>query len=469
MGVRRVPPHLPLNLEMGSVPKSRKLSHRLFLQFLSALAIWFNTPISSYAGPETAKPYLRQIRIDSLSKAILALDIANGSNLAAAALSDLRVRVWRLDSGQLVHEFSFTEPATDQHLKLADEVEPISLHFSPNGKILAVGFLNSIHLYSVPSWEEQNSLTVPGEDQVRPGTTTTHERPELQRRPAEQAQAQSQQPIRDINQTMREWAAKRGQGDGRTRILTFEFTSDGSSILASYCRSACYFSTWAGSRWMFPSGKDPLRLWNVSLRSLTWERMYDPKGVMSRIVLLPNDERFVGVNSELGHCAVGAYDLATGQTLWSNPLRSCASPPILVILPDSHSFITNRIAEANHKNKAYRYAALYETASGKKIADIPDADGVALADISSDGRWLVSTTWRGTQFQIWDLQAKKIVMKAVPKGWSRTADCVLNRVRLSQDNRWLVVGCNMRGDLAVYQWAEGQYPPQPEMLNYPPR
>ena len=114
--------------------------------------------------------------------------------------------------------------------------------------------------------------------------------------------------------------------------------------------------------------------------------------------------------------------------------------------------------EANRKNKEWRYAALYETATGNKIADLPEGDGISAADVSSDGHWLVSIIWRGTQFQIWDLQAKKVIIRDVPKGWKRTVDCVLNRVRLSPDNRWLVVGCNVRGDLAVYQWDEGQSP-----------
>jgi len=60
--------------------------------------------------------------------------------MAAVALSDLRVRVWRLDSGQVERELSFPEPETDQRLKLDSDVEPISLRFSPDGKTLAVGF-----------------------------------------------------------------------------------------------------------------------------------------------------------------------------------------------------------------------------------------------------------------------------------------------------------------------------------------
>lgn len=81
-----------------------------------------------------------------------------------------------------------------------------------------------------------------------------------------------------------------------------------------------------------------------------------------------------------------------------------------------------------------------------------------MVNVSPDGRWLASIIWRGTEFQIWDLEAGKIVLNELPKGWKRTPDCVLDRVRFSPDNHWFVVGCNVRGDLAVYQWEEGHNP-----------
>ena len=429
-----------------------------FWKSKSFLSVWvFFLLLAPFgAHTSTAEPTLHQVRIEELSKPILAFDIANGSDLAAAALSDLRVRVWRLSSGQLLHEFSFPEPPTDQKLKLDNEYEPVSLRFSPDGKTLAVGFLNAIHLYNIETWDEEKNLTVAGEEKLRPGIIATPRTPELRRRTAEQAKAQSQQPMRDINQTMREWAAQRHQGDGRTRIRDFTFTRDGLFILASYCGGGCWSSS--GAVVAFPSGKAPVRLWDLRATKIVWEKLYDPHGVISRVVLPPDGGRFIAVNSELARCAVGAYDLRTGQSLWSHPFGPCLSPPSIVVLPDGQSFITNRVEEANRKNKAWRYAAFYETATGKKIADLPNADGIAAADISSDGRWLASIIWRGTQFQIWELQTKKIVIREVPKGWKRTADCVLNRVRLSPDNHWLVVGCNVRGDMAVYQWGEEHSP-----------
>lgn len=414
-------------------------------------------PVHGYSS--ASEPALQQLRIEHLSLALLAFDIANGSDLAAAALSDLHVRVWRLSSGQLVHDFSLPEPLTDQNLKLENEVEPISLHFSPEGKTLAMGFLNAIHVYNVETWEEEKNFSVAGEDKLRRDIKITPERPELTR-PSAEANAERSKPAPNISQTMRKWPAERHQGDGRTRISDFAFARGEQLVLASYCRGACW--VWPGVlRDRFPSGSDPVRLWNADTARTIWENRYDPQGVISRVVPLPDGTRFLAVNSQLGQCSVGAYYVTTGQTLWSHALSSCDQPPIIAVLPDGLSFITNRVDEANRENrkkKLYRYAAVYETSTGKKVVDLPEADGISAADISSDGRWLVSIIWRGTEFQIWDLQAKKIVLKAVPKGWSRTADCVLNRVRLSPDNHWLVVGCNVRGDLAVYQWGDGHSP-----------
>src|SRR5439155_24645951 len=95
-------------------------------------SIWLFLAFFYPAGAHTslAEPTLHQVRIEELSKSILAFDIANDSDLAAAALSDLSVRVWRLSSGRVIHEFSFPEPPTDQNLKLDGEYEPVSLHFS---------------------------------------------------------------------------------------------------------------------------------------------------------------------------------------------------------------------------------------------------------------------------------------------------------------------------------------------------
>jgi len=410
----------------------------------------------AYGRPEE-QPYLREVRIESLSKSILAFDIDSGSDLAAAALSNLHVRVWRLESGQLVNEFSLPEPPTDQHLKLNGEVEPISLRFSPDGTTLAVSFLNVIHLYQIQTWVEVGSLRVEGEDKLRPGLAATPITPELTPRTSEEAQAQMEQPLPEINQTMRNWAAERHLGDGRTRIRDFAFTPDGLFILASYCRGACWLQP--GSRWdSYASGRDPVRLWDLHSTRIVWEKLYDPQGVVSRVVPLPDGGRFIAVDSELGRCAVGSYDLGTGKTMWTHQLGACNQPPSIVVLPGGRSFITNRIEESGQlalkdakEKQLWRHMALYDAATGVKTANLADAGGIATADISTDGRWLVSVVWMRTQFQVWDLRARKIVIRQLPNGWKRTADHVLTRVRFSPDDHWLVIGSDVSGDLAIYE------------------
>ena len=443
---------MPLNADMASFPVSKKFKGLFVFLLFGICPALLGAPISrSY--DKKAKPYLRESRIDQFPKSILAFDIARGLDLAAVALSDLRVRIWRLSSGDVVHEFSFPEPATDQRLKLDVEVEPICLQFSPDGKTLAVSFLNVIHLLDVATWQERKSLAVEGEDRVRPGITVTDQTPQLRRRTARQAQAQSEQPNRDINQTMRGWAAERHLGDGRTRIRDFAFAPSGLFILASYCRGAC----WSGptiQRVAVPTGNDPVRLWDLRSASIVWQRSYDPAGVISRLVFLPDSAHFIGIDSNLGHCAVSGCNLSDGRSLWSQKMGPCLYPPSIVVL-QGEEFITNRVSESNLKNrkkKLWRYAARYSTADGGKIVDFPGRDGVGAAVVSGDGRWLVLSIWLGIQFQVWDLRENRVILKEVPRGWKRTAEGIIDIVDMTSDNHWLVVGSSASGRLAVYDF-----------------
>jgi WD40 repeat protein len=440
---------VPLNISMGVLPAPKKFKGIFVFLLLGTYPALLARP-AGQSSDKNAKLYLRESRIERFPKPILAFDIASGSDLAAAAFSDLRVRIWRLNSGRVVHEFSFPEPVTDQRLKLDVEVEPICLHFSPDGMTLAVSFLNVIHLFDVATWQEKKNLAVKGEEKLRPGITVTLQTPQLSRRTPSQAQAQSEQPNRDINQTMREWAAQRDLGDGRTRVRDFTFVKGGLFILASYCRGACW--VWPGVRWdVFPSGNDPVRLWDLRSAKVVWEKSYDPRGVTSRVVPSPDGKRFAAVDSELGRCAVDVYDLSGGRALWSHPLGPCDQPPCIAFLSSGQSFITNRVEEGSRKRQLWRTAAIYETSTGKKVADLSDKRGMRNADISSDGRWLVSTTWRGREFQIWDMRSKKIVITQVPKALKRW---ILDRVRFSPDDRWLVVGSNATTSLAIYEFGE---------------
>ena len=414
---------------------------------------WVALPCWSTDDPQ-ARPLLRQLRIEDFSAHILAFDIARGTDLAAAAFSNLQVRVWRLETGEVVHTLSFPEPPTDKSLRLDNEVEPITLHFSPDGHTLAVGFVNAIHLFDVKTWNEKRNLSIGGEDKLRPDIVPTPPTQQLQHRSDEQARIQSEQPPKDINQTMREWEAKRSEGDGRTRIRDFAFAPSGLFVLVSYCRGAC----WPGptiQRVAFPTGNDPVRLWDLRSASVVWQRSYDPEGVISRVVFLPDGVHFIGIDSHLGHCAVGGYNLSDGRSLWSQNMGPCLYPPSIVVLQEDKEFITNRMSESNFKNRKKRlwiHSALYSAVDGRKIRNLSDRDGVGAAAMSYDGRWLVLSIWLGIQFQVWDLRENRVILKEVPKGWKRTADDIFDIVDMTADNRWLVVGSSASGRLAVYDF-----------------
>jgi len=419
----------------------------LFLFF--GITICLSAPRSLISQQKT-KPYLREVRIDKLSAFILSFDIANGSDLAVAALADRRIRVWKLSSGEVIHEFSFPSPETDEHLKVAGEVESISVRFSPDGKRLAISFLSRIYFYDVDTWAEKTSLGVPGEDQHRPDLKITPETQQLQRRSTEQAQADKNKPVLSLNESMRAWAHAAERGDGRTRITDFAFTKDGSSIIAAYCRWKCYATT--GLRWeAFPSGSDPVRLWDIASARLVWEHVYDEKSVTKRIAPSLDVTKFAVVQAHPGHCAVGMHNLSDGTSLWSHPLGPCPDALPISFYEDGRSFITNRVEESNRENKLWRNLGTYETSSGKMIGDFPKRDTVRDFDITSDGRWLASRTWSGLRFQIWDLSSKKAIMMETPQEWKWRGP-LMNRIHFSPDGRWLVVGSNQTGDLVAYQF-----------------
>jgi len=393
-------------MSIGEIIETKSPLPTFALFLLFAILIYLAALPLSLFSQQASKPQLREIRMDKLSAFILSFDIASSSDFAAAALVDRRIRVWKLSSGEVQHEFSFPAPETDEHLKVSGEVEPISVRFSPDGKYLAISFLSRIYLYDVVTWTEKMSLGVPGEDQHRPDLKITPETPQLEKRSTEQAQADKNKPVLSLNESMRAWARASEKGDGRTRITDFAFTKDGFSIIASYCRWKCYATTWL--RWeAFPSGSDPVRLWDIASARLVWEHVYDEKSVTTRIVPSLDATRFAVVQASPGHCAVGMHNLSDGTSLWSHPLGPCPDPPPISFYEDSRSFITNRVEEGNRKNKLWRNIGTYETSSGRMIGDFPKRDTVRDFDVSSDGRWLASTSWSGLRFQIWICRRKK--------------------------------------------------------------
>jgi WD40 repeat protein len=394
---------------------------------------------------------LREIRVDRFPGAILSLDVGSNSNLVAA-LSDLRVHVWDLESGESLHEFPFPEPPTEARQKLASEIEPIHVRFSPDGKTLAVSFLSRIYLYEVGSWREIQTLGVAGEDTMRPRPT-----PQLEKRP-DSGQKSEEKPSPNLNRAMHDWLETKRQGDGRTRITDFKFTSDGSFILAAYCRGSCYKipGRFVGAS---PTGNDPVRLWEVNSGRLLWERVLDPDGVVERVVPAPDGRRFAVAETKPGLCAVGVYDLKDGHVAFSLPWISFAGiAPTLRFTPDSRYLLTFHAEEGPIKFVGGRvkyipwaHLALYEVSDGKITEAFPGKDEVRDSDLTGDGRWLVSTNWRGLRFQIWNVEERKPLIMATPKEWKWHGPPI-DRVRFSPDGRRLIVGSDSAGMLAVFQF-----------------
>ncbi|MGB0036826.1 MAG: WD40 repeat domain-containing protein, partial [Candidatus Acidiferrales bacterium] len=376
-------------------------------------AVLFASACTLYGRPAESinsyeeKPYIHRIRMDKLPASILSFDIANHSALAAAALNNLSVSVWSLNSGEVVRKMSFPEPDTDQRQKLANEFEPIYVRFDPDGKTLAVSFLSRIHLYDVETWREQGSFGVDGEDSLREDSN-----PKLTRRPASN-QDHDQKSAISLDQLMKERAVLYMNGDGRTRVLDFAFTPDGSSVLAAYCRGGCYATV--GRHWgAFPTGKDPVRLWDVRSARLLWEREYDPKGVISRVVPSPDRERFAAVNAQLGQCAVGVFDLRDGAPNYSLPfIHFTLDTPTLAFLPTGEYFITANTELGVGKKRTSQDLAVYATVDGKGVAVLSSREKARHADVPSDGRWLASASWDGSRFQVWDVQVRKPVLTEI--------------------------------------------------------
>lgn len=378
------------------------------------------------------KPALSEIRVDRLPAPILSLDVASGSDLAAAALSDGRARIWHLDTGVVVHEFGFTEPETDQRQKDEREVEPIRVHFAPDGKILGVSYLSRIHLYQVGTWSEAKSLGVEGEDMMRPVPS-----PQVSQRPLVEKESD------DINTGTRKWVQLKMLGDGRTRITDFAFTPDGKGIVVSYCRISCYDMP-TGVRWMISNGHEPVRLWELGTGRMVWEHYSGPNRITDRVVASPDGKLLVEAVFRPGHWDLQVRDLATGRESHSIPLSAVPNePPDVVFTPDSCCFVSIW----DEPRKLWQMA-LFDTASGQVLVHFTDFAGAQRVAISANGKWLAITTWRGKAIKLWDMATRKPLVTIKP----RYPDVQVGHfdVRFTSDGRRIVVSDPSNGLVFTY-------------------
>ena len=396
---------------------------------------------------DEAAPVIQEVRTSRFDKLILSLDIAANSDEAALAFEDLTIRVFGITNGRIEHEFSFRSPETDESLRLDDDVEPIRLRFSGDGKALAASFISQVFVFEVGSWKQLAVLGVPSEDQHRPDLKITPRSPKLKNRSAGEAAQQKSEPLPSINDVMRSWATARARGDGRTRITDFAFTKDNKRILVSYCKGGCY----SGPRRhieVFPTGQDPVRLWDIASQKLIWERTYGSRGTIVSLTLSPGGLAFAGVDAALGQCTARVYSIEDGSLSSSLPSGPLCNPPQFVgFVADGQSILSNRLPVENHKDKRLRHLAFFDVNTGNVTSDFSQHDTVRLAALSPDKRWLVSAPWTLSGIRIWNLALREAISIPAIKKLEFTKRPI-DHIAFSSDGRWLVIGNDEMGDLS---------------------
>ena len=354
---------------------------------------------SSTVAGAGSKPTLHEIRVERVPAPILSLDVAQASGLAVAALSDGRVRVWHLDTGEILHEFGFKEPETDQRQKDEGEVEPIRVRFAPGGEILGVSYLSLIHLYDLRNWSELKTIGVEGEDVMRPLP-----QPQLSQRPLVEKRPD------DINTGTRKWVQRKMLGDGRTRITDFAFTMDGTAIVASYCRISCYDKP-GGTRWTISSGHEPVRMWELATARMLWEHYSDANRITQRVVPSPDGRRFVEVVFQPGHWLLQVKDLPLGRESYSITLSPFPhEAPDVAFTSDGQHFMSLW----SEQHKAWQTAS-YDSSNGRILDEFIDRAGSSRLALSPDNLLLAATTWRGFAFKLWDMGKRKVVLTKAPR------------------------------------------------------
>jgi Tol biopolymer transport system component len=94
--------------------------------------------------------------------------------------------------------------------------------------------------------------------------------------------------------------------------------------------------------------------------------------------------------------------------------------------------------------------AIYDGQDGELIAEFPGTQGMRDAAISPDGLWLASTNSRGWIFQIWGIEARKVVSTTVLGGLFNTA--TFDLIRFSPDGQRVVVASRFQRWVNVYKF-----------------
>ncbi len=409
---------------------------------LMGLTLILCVPVSQAVAPASGKsrrPKLKKVAYREFGAAIFSLDLASGSDLAVVALSDGRVRVWRLDTNKIVKELNFGHCKMNaiawKNDWLSSCQEPLRARFSPDGRMLAVSFLNRIYLYHVDTWNLISSLGLSAEEHTQGKQSL--ESPEGCK-------------DRDLDS-----GGEKVDYDGWTRVTDFAFTSDSRSLVSSSARCKARFID-GGVLFAYPSGSDPIRRWSIATAEIEWESHPDPVHVVARLFVSPNG-RVVAATTGMWEAEhrIFVHDMNTGENLYtfSDFTFLSVGAPTVTFTPDGGRFLSvSTDSELERRKTLIGQSALYESLTGTKIQELESPSGAVYAVLSSDGRWLATANSKHSGFQIWDFRAKKAILDINPRKnfWKRWAPSP-SILQFDPDGRWLVVAIEYAGFMAVYE------------------
>lgn len=442
-------------------------------------------PLGASGERQASRVETREVAHYTLPGLIQSLDLARDSDLAAAgvtrALGETVVLVFRPRSGATVREITFDTPISIY--KLRRGLEPIRVRFSPDGQILAVSYVNRIHLYQVGTWVELRALGIDAEAVVSLPAPPKSIEPAKEPQSLPDPEANPAEYQRQWAEILADWArftkedareAERIQqhGDGRTRVTDLAFSPDGRHLLASYCRGQCWL-VGSDDRHIFwyAGGDDPVRLWDVSTGRPIWEKYYDPREVVATVTISADGKRFAVASEGRGvrfdGKGVGFFvgDIVTGEQLFVLPrIYFQGYTPSVSFTPESQLVLTRWDAPITSRKQhrarpwTYRYLAAFDAQTGGKRAEIRDPDGTLEAALSPDGRWLVTSGWRITtgwgspkKMKIWDFADQRAVAD-IDISKTVLSRRIVDWIRFSPDGKHLLLANSTEGLVVAYSW-----------------
>jgi WD40 repeat protein len=419
-------------------------------------------------------------KYQSLPAPVQSVDFSrDGSLLSAALRGELgtsRVLVFKVASGEVVHEFSYNQ--SDLHRAAnagSGGNEILTTRFSPDGTLLAISFRSKIYLYETTMWQLVKSLGIPGEEEQH-WPTLSPLRPPL---PGNSVEAAA-----DRDRFAQENAAQakliNSKGDGRTRVADFEFVDD-HRILASYCGGASWGFVDQTAEFSCAIGaNNTVRLWDLNSGRVQWERTYnisksaswgspaylhtDNFTIPAAQTIMPSKSAgvFVALPVHFGEEEpVGIYDLSDGSELHQFMATVPSSDRFISFTPDGMCFVFRGRAEIGFRpgrqqkhrrsfdRKADAYLAMYRSSDASVVATFKDDKGVVGGVISPDGRTLLATDWYLRQLRLWNIATTQSTAVTPPAGHSWKHDGV-GLLRFSPDGRLFVVTGVRTGSIAIY-------------------